>query len=287
MKKYLGLLIGLHIAAACFGQDTLIFGYAGGKKVTSKDQAVTYRQVWREDTIWKAKDSFKNGAITMEGSFLSLEPEVKEGKFVFYHINGNKATEGTYVDNFKVGQWTEWHYDGTLSGRGSYIKPDDQSAEVDEYDYFPGDTLEKGDLRHGEWEFYHSNGQLSARLTFADNMITSESYWRADGSVTKQYLEDSPPEFPGGDQALMRFLGNKIRYPEEDKNKRTSGTAHVYFIVDSDGNILNPVVVKSVSETIDAECLRVVRSMPQWTPGVQFNSRKEMAYILPIRFTAK
>ena len=89
------------------------------------------------------------------------------------------------------------------------------------------------------------------------------------------------PEFPGGQEALMKFLMENVRYPEETC---AQGRVLVQFIVDTDGRINNAKVVKKVSDELDAEAIRVISAMPKWKPGKQNGKVVRVRYTVPITF---
>ena len=93
------------------------------------------------------------------------------------------------------------------------------------------------------------------------------------------------PEFPGGIKALMTYLSTNIHYPEDARKKNIQGKAHIQFVVKSDGSISDIKIAKSSgNESLDKEAMRVVASMPKWTPGTQDGKNVNVRYILPIMF---
>ena len=95
------------------------------------------------------------------------------------------------------------------------------------------------------------------------------------------------PEFPGGMQELMSFITKKIQYPKEIAQGEAGiqGRVVVQFIVDKDGNIVNPKVVRGVDPYLDKEALRVVNSMPKWKPGELADGTKvAVYYTIPVMF---
>lgn len=78
---------------------------------------------------------------------------------------------------------------------------------------------------------------------------------------------DQLPLFPGGSQALGKFLVSKLQYPKSALEQGISGKVHVTFTVDSAGHIRDPRIVKGVGHGLDEEALRLVRIMPWWEPG--------------------
>jgi TonB family protein len=95
------------------------------------------------------------------------------------------------------------------------------------------------------------------------------------------------PQFPGGAAALMQYLSQNIRYPKEAMEAKTQGRVIVQFVVEKDGSICGAHVVKSVNPQLDAEALRVVSAMPNWTPGTQNGQTVRVKYAVPISFRLK
>ena len=92
---------------------------------------------------------------------------------------------------------------------------------------------------------------------------------------------ENMPEFNGGAGALMQYLSDNIRYPEE---KDIQGRVIVRFVVGKDGSISNAQVVKSVHPSFDAEALRIINNMPKWIPGTQNGKPVNVKYVVPINF---
>ena len=90
--------------------------------------------------------------------------------------------------------------------------------------------------------------------------------------------------FPGGMQELMKFLQTSIRYPKEAQERGLQGRVIVQFVVNKDGSICDEKVVRSVDPQLDAEALRVVRSMPNWTPGKQRGEAVRVRFTIPVSF---
>ena len=95
------------------------------------------------------------------------------------------------------------------------------------------------------------------------------------------------PKFPGGDEGMMQFLNSEVKYPEEALEKGTQGRVVVTFIVNTDGSVSDPKVVKSVNPALDAEAIRVVNAMPKWTPGKQRGYTVRVKFTIPVTFRLK
>lgn len=92
------------------------------------------------------------------------------------------------------------------------------------------------------------------------------------------------PEFPGGQEALNRYLVRNIKYPLLAQENGIQGRVVCQFVVNSDGSIVDIAVVRGVEESLDKEAIRVIQSMPKWTPGRQGGKSVRVKYTLPIRF---
>ena len=95
---------------------------------------------------------------------------------------------------------------------------------------------------------------------------------------------DEPPSFPGGDAARIAFLSNNLRYPAVAMEQGIQGRVVTQFVVDKDGSITDVKVVRSLDPMLDKEAVRLVKSMPKWTPGKLNGSPVRVKCILPISF---
>ena len=98
-----------------------------------------------------------------------------------------------------------------------------------------------------------------------------------------QVVEEMPM-FPGGMEEMIKFLQGEVKYPKEAQDKGLQGRVLVQFVVNKDGSICEDTVVRSVAPSLDAEAIRVVRSMPNWTPGKQKGEPVRVRFTLPVAF---
>ena len=92
------------------------------------------------------------------------------------------------------------------------------------------------------------------------------------------------PEFPGGMEAMIDFLSKNVNYPEIAAKNQIQGKVFVQFVVDKTGQIGDVKVVRPVNDELDAEAIRVVKSMPNFIPGRQDGKAVSVYYTLPIIF---
>lgn len=95
---------------------------------------------------------------------------------------------------------------------------------------------------------------------------------------------ESMPEFPGGMNELMAYLKKNIKYPRMAQDRGIQGTCVIEFVVNRDGSIVEPKVIKPVDNECDQEALRVIKAMPKWKPGMQRGKPVRVRYTVPVAF---
>lgn len=100
-------------------------------------------------------------------------------------------------------------------------------------------------------------------------------------------IVEEMPSFPGGEAELFKYLGKAIKYPDIAKDAGISGVVYMTFVVDENGKVRDPKVLRGIGGGCDEEATRVVKSMPAWDPGKQRGKPVRVQYNLPIRFTLR
>ena len=115
--------------------------------------------------------------------------------------------------------------------------------------------------------------------------VPTEVRKQLKGTPVFEVVEEMP-EFPGGGMsALMSYLKDNMRYPASAKEKGTQGRVTVQFVVDKDGSIKEPKLLRSVDKDMDAEALRLISNMPKWKPGRQKGQPVAVKYTVPVMFS--
>jgi protein TonB len=96
---------------------------------------------------------------------------------------------------------------------------------------------------------------------------------------------DEQPEPVGGLKAFYDYIEKNLRYPEEAKQKNISGRVVVKFIVDENGKLTDPQIVRSLCEPCDAEALRLIKEAPPWKPGKKDGKVVKVEVTRPINFS--
>ena len=96
---------------------------------------------------------------------------------------------------------------------------------------------------------------------------------------------ETMPEFPGGAQAMMKYIGENIKYPVIAQENGIQGRVICQFVVEKDGKVTDIQVVRSSGDaSLDKEAVRVINSMPKWKPGKQRGKPVRVKYTIPVAF---
>ena len=120
---------------------------------------------------------------------------------------------------------------------------------------------------------------LSVAMLTANNVIAAEP---ASPEPKVYDMVEKMPSFPGGSEALKEYLKKNTRYPNPDAC--IQGRVVVVFVVDEKGNLSDVKVARSVEPSLDAEAVRIVKSMPRWNPGIEKGKAVKVRYTLPVTF---
>lgn len=136
----------------------------------------------------------------------------------------------------------------------------------------------------GELRTYYPGGALKRIEHWKDGLFVDGQCFNEDGSARQFTRFQLAPEFPGGEEKMMRYVSNNIKYPKKAKKRGVQGTAVVSFVVNKDGSISDIRILKDPGEGCGEEAARVVREMPKWNPGSMDDHPVKVRYTFPLRF---
>ncbi len=142
------------------------------------------------------------------------------------------------------------------------------------------------------WALRITYSQKEEKETVVDHLILigKPKHNEKEGNIEVERAEEvfqvveNMPEFPGGNAELMKFLAKNIKYPAEAQQKGEQGRVMVQFVVGKDGKLSDIKIMRSISPTLDAEAIRVIKAMPTWKPGTQRGQAVAVKYTIPISF---
>ena len=114
--------------------------------------------------------------------------------------------------------------------------------------------------------------------------LTRDTTIEAAGDSIYLTAVDEMAQYPGGMNALVDFLSNKVQYPTLARARGDQGSVFVSFIVEKNGTLSQINIVKGISEELDQESIRVVKLFPAWIPGKKDGRVVRTRYVLPIKY---
>ncbi len=102
--------------------------------------------------------------------------------------------------------------------------------------------------------------------------------------VVEMFDVNKPPTFPGGEQELLKFLAENIKYPALAREAGIQGNVAISFVIGKDGAINDVALLKDIGGGCGKEAIRVVKTMPNWSPGEANGHKVKVRFTLPVRF---
>jgi protein TonB len=92
------------------------------------------------------------------------------------------------------------------------------------------------------------------------------------------------PSFPGGPRKWLEYIKANLKYPEAAKADKAEGRVFVTFVVERDGSVTNPKILRGIGNGCDEEAQRLLKNSPKWNPGMQNGHTVRVQYIVPVEF---
>ncbi len=122
-------------------------------------------------------------------------------------------------------------------------------------------------------------------ISFSYCTVSAQSSAQSITSDTLDFMKmENPPQFIGGKKALEKFIKKNYRYPSKAFNSGIMGTVLVSFIINKEGVIENPKVLRPLDEALDAEAIKLITKMPAWEPGKYNGKNVVVKYMIPISY---
>lgn len=310
-------------SSVCFAQrQNVYFLKEDNSLVDNKDSADFIRVVSEPDsgsTLFNIIEYYPNGKKKLTGRSKTIDPIQLEGVCLTFYKNGRRKTSENYEDGVLTGSVDEYYPNGQLLARKEYILKDNVEPKLhyktssftvqQAFDSLGTVTVKDGNgiysgynedsvnnlkvteegpikngVRSGIWKGFdekydtmfeevYENGELISGKAVHNGVAVNYSKNRVEG-----------PKFPGGESGFNNYLSRGIRYPAKDRENNTQGRVVLSFVINKDGELTNAKVIRSVSEGIDNEALRMLKSSPKWIPGTAYGSPAKVRYSVPIGF---
>lgn len=312
MKPLIFCLL-LFASISCLAQkQDVYFVKDDGSYVNHRDSA-DYIRIIKEPAAGSAyfgvAEYYPDGKVKRMGESSSPDYPKLEGTCVSYYPNGKRKAVNIYKNGTLTGLQYEFfpngkpyiikthtierksppitnivitsNYDSlgkalVVDGNGHFIRYDKDLKYVAE----EGDL--KNGLKDGEWKF-NQDSLTAVELYKEDKFISGASNFK--GEIKNYTVAEAPPSFKGGVDGFLRYLGDNIHYPVEDRRSGIEGVVVAQFVVERDGKLSNIKILRAPSTSMQSEALRVIKRSQSWIPGTQFGRTVRATYTVPINFS--
>jgi TonB family protein len=264
--------------------DTLY--YDAEEKLCFKEDAISYRVRTHGNQIMVKDYNVSTNKLEFEGAYTDLQCTLKTGVFKVYHKNGKLKYQVKYEENKAEGLYEEFHANGQKWLEGEFFQGNKKGLWKD-FDslgnLYATDNYAKG-IETGESLTYYPVGKIKRREFYLDGKVDEAKCFTKEGKDTTYFPRFERPEFPGGEEKLYKYLGKTIMYPPLARQEEIEGKVILSFIINKSGELEELKVLDNPNQQLTDEALRVVKLMPNWTPGRLEGEIVRVSFTLPIRF---
>lgn len=266
------------------------------------------------DSGWHRLDYYVQGPVLqMEGWYEDSACKIRNGKFVYgypdkklestgyyvhnkrqglclsYHPNGMMADSGVYEAGKVVGSSMRWYSNGFPSDSAGY-HADGSSIEVEWFDNgnpAAAGVWAAGHKRHGRWQFFHSNGQVSAVELYDHGQLVQKQYFDENGqALIDTTTRDHKCTFGKDSTAWLKYLSKNLMFPPDYKITNGDLAAVVVtFTVDADGQVKDAYISIPFYPPFNREALKTITRAPKWQPAIEHNRAVPSVCIQPVVFS--
>ena len=157
------------------------------------------------------------------------------------------------------------------------VRPEDEILSQDE--------REDTDKAFGQTNVDNGQNDRTQFQTAVNEIVVDKPVEKPKPEVEKVFeVVEQMPQFPGGEAALLKFLSSHINYPPMAAENNVQGKVTIQFVVEKDGMVGEVKIARSVDKDLDREAVRVVKTLPKFTPGRQNGQPVRVWYTLPVQF---
>ena len=196
----------------------------------------------------------------------------EDGNFIFHRVKNDEDSSDDSDENVPINS-DEENLNSAIDNLFDEALYGDEAENCEDTD----DDEMYSEKHVSEKEY---NDTPDAIMTESDENSKEE----VDDSDEIFQVVEQMPEFPGGMEALLAYLGKNIKYPVSAQENNIQGRSIVEIIVNKDGSISNPKIIKSLDPDCDKEAIRVIMTMPRWNPGKQRGKDVRVKYTIPVTF---
>lgn len=250
---------------------------------------------------YEIKEYYKSGALETEWTSANKEGYSIEGKQTCYYENGNKKSVTNYIKGRVNGKDFEWYENGNKKLEGEYFEDENKHTNqhkihqfwdingvqevIDGNGFFENQEKKefskgeiKNGLKEGPWEGSFEKS-FSYKEKYKNGKLISGVSTDKNGT-TYPYTElEIRPEPKNGIMDFYKYIGKNYKLPNIEG---LNGKVYITFVVDKDGKIVEPKVLRDLGYGTGAEAIRIMKNCDNWSPGEQRGRKVRCTYSLPI-----
>lgn len=293
-----------------FSQNTSdkIIYFDSIEKDASKGNHSFYRIIkdyYTEKNLYQIKDYYKSGVIKMEGNSKTKDGLSKEGECVYYYENGKKKKTENYIKSRLNGNFSEWYENGNLKLIGEHVDSEsgiDSDMKIydfwnsknehtvikgngwyeDEGEFFLAQGNIKNGFKDGEWKGLIKDLKYQYVDLYNEGKFISGKSKNSENIIREYTVLESRPMPKKGINNFYQFIGTNFVMTKEAIKNKVSGKLIVQFIIEKDGKITEPKILKSLGYGLDEEAMRVITRYENWIPGQQRGIPVRLKYSIPL-----
>ena len=282
--------------------------YLDSSNIETKSKNYAYIRVIKDFAIDKEnytiEEYYRSGEKRLEGSSKTKDGYSKEGETISYYKNGTKKSLANYSKGRLNGNDFEWYENGNKKLEGTYIEDEKKRSSQHTINQFwdkngtqtvingngflddkGEDESSKGEIKNGVKNGYWEGNFLKSKLSYQENykegkLISGQSTDKDNQSYSYTEVE-TKPEPRNGIMDFYQYIGKNYRIPK-DLPKGSSGKIYIKFVVDKDGKIVEPNILRDLGYGTGEEAIRVLNNCEKWEPGIQRGRKVRCTYSLPI-----
>ena len=259
---------------------------------------------------YKVYDYYKNNILKKESILSGKDGGSPNGKEINYYENGKKQSTITYVNGRPTGKSLSWYENGNLREEGEYTgnyeipgkyykinhywDENNNHLVVDGNGFYScGDEesfQETGTYKEGykDGVFEGKNAKLNSSYAekYENGKFILGTRLFAEGTKTEYFEMETKPFPKRGIQDFYNFIGKNFNYNKESIKNNIQGKIFIRFVVDKEGKIIEPKIIKGLGYGLDVEAIRVLLRYGDWIPGEQRGMKVRCTFSLPLSLQA-
>lgn len=262
------------------------------------------KDYYSDKDLYLIKDYYKTGVLQMEGTSRTKDANSKEGEFVFYYENGSKKAVTNYMKSRPNGKNSEWYENGNKKLEREYIEDEKKRTTqikinqfwdtngvqkvVDGNGFFEdqGESeSEKGEikngLKEGPWEGSSTKFSSNFKENYINGKLISGKSIDKNGKTYNYTEAEVAPEPKNGIMDFYKFIAKNYKIPNY-LPKGVRGKVYITFVVNKDGKIVEPRILKDLGFGTGQEAERVITAYDGFTSGEQRGQKVRCTYSIPI-----